>query len=126
MKKLNHTIEKYNLTGNPEIIAVDFDSTLSLGGAFPGVGEPNEPLFAILRKMQEQGSKIILWTCRGDESLKAAVEFMKANNLPPDAVNENILHLRGLGEAKVYADIYIDDRACLPESFIKQFSAEAG
>ena len=45
------------------IIAVDFDGTLC-EDCFPETGKANEPLIHYLKKMQAEGSKVILWTCR--------------------------------------------------------------
>ena len=46
------------------IIAVDFDGTITYKNAYPNVGEINPRAIEVLRKLQDQGHKLCLWTCR--------------------------------------------------------------
>ena len=64
-----------DMAGN-KIYAVDFDGTLSQGVPFPEIGEANEPLFDMLIREKEKGSRIILFTCRTGKQLKEAVNIM--------------------------------------------------
>ena len=102
-----------DMAGN-KIYAVDFDGTLSLGVPFPEVGEPNEPLFEMLiKEKEENGARIILYTCRTKADLKAAVAFCNSRGLHFDAVNENLPELiaqYGGDTRKINADYYIDDK----------------
>lgn len=97
-----------------KIYAVDFDGTLNLAEDYPKLGEPNRELIAYLRGRQQDGDKVILWTCREGSLLKSAVKFCKSYGLEFDAVNDN---LRENAEhfqnncRKVFADYYIDDRS---------------
>ena len=55
-----------------KIIAVDFDGTLCMNqGAvnWPYLGQPNKELVETLKKLQEEGHALILWTCREGELL---------------------------------------------------------
>lgn len=95
------------------IIAVDFDGTLCQN-AWPGIGAPNLELIEYLKLEKLKGSSLILWTCRADEELKEAVEFCAKYGLEFDAVNENlpeIVELFGRDTRKIFANLYIDDRA---------------
>ena len=95
------------------IYAVDFDGTLC-ESAYPGIGAPNMFLIEHLKKRRSQGNKIILWTCRCGEHLKAAVDWCRDLGLEFDAVNENIpehLQMYDSESRKVFADVYIDDKA---------------
>ena len=56
------------------IIAVDFDGTL-VEDKYPEIGAPNGLIFEYLHQLRHQGHKLILWTCRGDADLAAAVDF---------------------------------------------------
>jgi len=102
------------------IIAVDFDDTLCYNG-FPDIskGFPNGHLILKLRKLQERGADIILFTCRKDKSLEEAVDFCTKNDLRFDAVNSNTPEMisKGFDSVKPYADIYIDDRSIDPIVF---------
>lgn len=110
------------------IIAVDFDGTL-VANKYPDIGEPlqgftyNQTLINELKSLKTRGHKLILWTCRSGLLLKEAVSFCKEQGLEFDAINDNleedkkfwedsIKWSRDNGKArKVYADIYLDDRA---------------
>lgn len=103
-----------------EFVAVDFDGTLCTE-AFPEIGKPKRLVIAYVKRLAAAGSKIILHTCRENGTrplLDEAVAFCKAQEIPLFAVNENpgnhyperfgLLHSDG---RKVYADLYIDDKA---------------
>lgn len=94
------------------VIAVDFDGTIIEHGCFPGVGPALPYAFEVLKYLQNTGNKLILWTCRGGESLKVAVEYCKQNGLYFDAINENINPGQYVDLSnKIVANIYIDDAA---------------
>lgn len=97
----------------PSILAVDFDGTL-VENEFPGIGQPDHVIAEAVRAYQKIGWKIILWTCRTDEMLQAAVDFC-ANVLDIrfDAVNDNLPEVKqyfGGNTRKVFANLYWDDR----------------
>lgn len=108
-----------------EFVAVDFDGTLCTD-AFPEVGEPKTLVIDYVKLLVASGSKIILHTCRENGTrklLNEAVAFCKEQEIPLFAVNENpaneyparfgISHSDG---RKVYADLYIDDKAMHPDA----------
>ncbi len=105
---------------NNLIYAVDFDGTLSLGAAWPEIGEPNLLLFDFLKKEKEAGARLILWSCRKGKELDTAVNYCKYHGLTFDTVNENLPELieaYGGDTRKINADVYIDDRARKPFEF---------
>ena len=96
----------------PKIIAVDFDGTL-VEDRYPEIGEIRLAMWKSIMQAKEDGCKIILWTCRTDEYLTAAVEFCERHGLLFDAVNDNLPETKatyGGNTRKVFADLYIDDR----------------
>ena len=98
---------------NRKIIAVDFDGTI-VTNKFPDIGEPIWSTYNALLSEQWEGARLILWTCRRDEQLTAAVNWCKALDLEFEAVNENlpeIIDAFGGDTRKIYADEYWDDRA---------------
>ena len=98
---------------HPNIIAVDFDGCL-VTNRFPEVGEPIPGTIAALKREQANGTKVILWTCRRDEQLTAAVDFCAMQGIRLDAVNRNIpeiVEAFGGDTIKVFANEYWDDRA---------------
>lgn len=98
------------------IYAVDFDGTLC-ENAWPDIGKPNYMLIRMLNRLREKGDKIILWTCRAGDKLTDAVEWCKSQGLEFDAINENlpeIIEEFGCDSRKIFANVYIDDRASNP------------
>lgn len=97
----------------PKIVAVDFDGTLVMD-EYPEIGLPYNDLFDFCKKLRRLGVKIILWTCRSGEQLEEAVDFCELLGLKFDAVNQNIPEVQeryGGDTRKVFADVYIDDKA---------------
>lgn len=95
-----------------KIIAVDFDGTLC-ENKWPEIGEANEGLIQYLKKRQEEGDKLILWTNRVDDKLDAAVAWSAEHGIIFDAVNDNlpeIVESFGTNCRKIFANEYIDDR----------------
>ena len=95
------------------IIAVDFDGTMEDGG-WPGIGQPRIKVIEKLKEEQANGSKLILWTCRGGEYLDDAVEWARNLGIEFDAVNDNIpeiIELFGGSSRKINATEYWDDKA---------------
>ena len=102
-----------------KIIAVDFDGTLC-ENKWPEIGDPNLPLIEYLKKQQNLGNKVILWTCRTNELLRKAELWCAAFGLRFDAVNENLLGVvakMGGDSRKIFAHEYIDDRAVSLDEF---------
>ncbi len=104
------------------VIAVDFDGTL-VCDEFPSIGEKREETFLAVTKAVLLGHKIILWTCRTGELLDEAVAYCAENGLVFDAINDNLPEHKeewGNNCRKVYADVYLDDKAA-HESVFPQF-----
>ena len=104
--------ELMDLNHQYKYIAVDFDGTLCEEN-FPEIGKPNHAVLNFIIQQAQGGAKIILHTCRENESerqyLDEAVEWCKKHKIPIAAINEN--PFIPFGKRKPYADIYIDDRA---------------
>jgi hypothetical protein len=61
-----------------------------------------------------------LWTCREGDWLKEAVIACNEHGIQFDAINENIPELKFtyLGQHKIIADIYLDDKALLVKDVV--------
>jgi hypothetical protein len=97
-----------------KIIAVDFDGTLC-ENKWPEIGEPNMEMIEYLRTQQSLGAKVILWTCRDGGELADALIWCMEHGLSFDTVNRNlpeIVEKFGRDCRKIFADVYIDDKAC--------------
>ena len=114
------------------VIAVDFDGTLC-EYAFPKIGEQklhHKELLDLLVAMRQNGHKLILWTCRGDNEeypcLSEAIEWCKNQGLEFDAINENIIGTKKLSgpSPKVVADFYIDDKALVFDKIVNTKTIE--
>lgn len=104
------------------IIAIDFDGTIA-AHEFPQIGAEVPGAFEWMKKFQEAGCKLILWTMRCDESetsldgngiekgvLTQAVEFCRKRGIEFFGVNENPQQ-DWSASPKAYAHVYIDDAA---------------
>ena len=95
-------------------IAIDFDGTLVVD-EFPNIGKLKQATIELIKNKEAmlkaigKTVRLILWTCRSDKALIAAVAFCKENNIGIYAVNENPDYQTG--SDKIYADEYWDDRA---------------
>ena len=97
-----------------EIIAVDFDGTL-FTDEYPNIGQPIWKTINWCKRQKEIGNILILWTCRENNDLAEAVEICKSVGLFFDYVNsntyENLKKYKLKDNRKIYADIYLDDKA---------------
>lgn len=94
------------------IIAVDFDGTIA-DDAYPKVGRAKMFAFETLKRLQEDGHRLILWTYRHGKTLDEAVEFCRANGIEFYAVNSSYSGEDfdvNQASRKLNADLFIDDR----------------
>ncbi|MFG6686353.1 BT0820 family HAD-type phosphatase [Mariniflexile sp. HNIBRBA6329] len=93
------------------IIAVDFDGTI-VEDAYPQIGKPIIFAFETLKKLQERGHRLILWTYRNGSKLDDAVRFCEENGLHFYAVNKSFPEedFNNNMSRKIHADLFIDDR----------------
>ena len=102
------------------IIAVDFDGTLC-ENEWPGIGVPKWETIQALIAAQAAGARLILWTNRIGGRLREAVEWCRQRELEFDAINENLPETLAAFVTdcrKVYADIYLDDKAAQPSTVV--------
>ena len=92
-------------------IAVDFDGTL-VENRYPEIGKPILFAFETLKKLQQDGHQLILWTYRSGYKLEEAVAFCKSKGVTFYAVNKSYPEEEydGHMSRKILADIFIDDR----------------
>lgn len=92
-------------------IAIDFDGTI-VEDEYPGIGKPRLFAFDTLKKLQEKGHRLILWTYRNGKHLDDAVAFCEANGISFYAVNKSFPEesFDPKYSRKINADYFIDDR----------------
>jgi hydroxymethylpyrimidine pyrophosphatase-like HAD family hydrolase len=96
-----------------KIIAIDFDGTI-VDDQFPHVGEFKPFSLATMWDIKKHGGKIIIWTCRTGEQLEQAKQALMYAGVKYDALNQNLQETIDVypdNGRKIYADVYIDDRA---------------
>ena len=92
-------------------IAVDFDGTI-VEDKYPGIGKPRLFAFDTLKKLQDKGHRLILWTYRHGKALDEAVAFCKENGVTFYAVNKSFPEesFDDKYSRKINADVFVDDR----------------
>ena len=97
------------------VIAVDYDSTI-----FPYHTIDNtkdiEKVIDVLKIAKETGAYIAIFTCSAPDRHDEIREYCKTKGLSIDSINENPIHLPYGHYGKIYANIYLDDRAGLNEA----------
>lgn len=92
-------------------IAVDFDGTL-VENRYPEIGKPIMFAFETLKKLQQEGHQLILWTYRSGEKLEEAVNYCRKKGITFYAVNKSYpeeVYEEEISR-KILADLFIDDR----------------
>lgn len=96
------------------IIAVDFDDTIS---PWKFHGEVDcEMVMKVLREASIVGSYIVVFTaCRQDKHA-GILEYCVNHNIRIDSINKSPIDLPYGNDNKIYANIFIDDRAGLDQA----------
>lgn len=93
-------------------IAVDFDGTI-VEHKYPHIGKEIPFATATLRRLQEDGHKVVLWSVREGKLLDEAVEWCAQHGVNLYAANkefpEETIETRHYSR-KLKADVFIDDR----------------
>lgn len=94
-------------------IAVDFDGTI-VEHRYPHIGRELPFAIETLKKIKEEGHKLILWSVREGDLLDEAINFCKERGLEFYAVNrdypEETAEANRHFSRKLKADLFIDDR----------------
>ena len=96
-------------------ICIDFDGTI-VDHCFPEIGTEAPKAILWLKRLQDQGAKLILFTMRSDTSvggpmLSDAVSFLEDKGIKFYGINKNPDQDSWTKSPKAYADIYVDDAA---------------
>ena len=108
-----------------KIVAVDFDGTL-VHNKYPDIENPNMELIEFIKEHREEYIWI-LWTCRHDDDLVAAVSYMRdEHGIEFDYINENVPDaIEKFGDSrKLGANYYIDDKNISLEALKRQNEEE--
>ena len=93
------------------LIAVDFDGTI-VEDAYPNIGKAQIFAFETMKRLQNDGHRLILWTYRSGIKLKEAVDFCSKNGIEFYAINNSFPNeeYSTKESRKIGADLFIDDR----------------
>ncbi len=93
-----------------KLVCVDFDGTCVMH-EYPKIGEDVPNAVEVLKKLNENQVKIILWTIRSGEFLQDAVNWFIERDIELWAINKNPQQRFWSKSPKAYAPVYIDDAA---------------
>ena len=97
--------------GKP-ILAIDYDGTVRKAKRATSRGFTLMPHCAeTLKKLHDEGFRMILWTCRSHDMLEDVIIFLKKHDILQyfECINENVKDILWWNTRKIYADCYIDD-----------------
>ena len=92
------------------VFAFDFDGVIAQYKGFVSTehtGTPIQEVVKAIRKLKENGHKILIHSTRGDDLLR---NYCTEHDIPFDFINKNP-NLEGENPGKPIAYVYIDDRA---------------
>ena len=95
---------------NNKVVCVDFDGTCVMH-EYPKIGADVPNAINVLKRLNENQVKIILWTIRSGEYLQEAANWFIERDIEIWAVNKNPQQRFWSQSPKAYASVYIDDAA---------------
>lgn len=98
------------------ILAIDFDGTI-VDDRYPQIGNLRKDAAETIQQLHADGHYIIIWSCRTDRKKYEMMDYLVQNDIPYHQINksnpDNVAKY-GIDTRKVYADVYIDDKAITP------------
>ena len=91
------------------VLAIDYDGTCVTNVDPPEIGE-SIGAAPWLRMFVVAGARLVLWTCRDGEGLKAAIEWFRDNDIPLWSIQANPEQGTWSISPKLHAHLFIDDR----------------
>lgn len=99
---------------NSLVIAYDYDNTVY---DYHKKGETYEDVIGLLRECKKFGSHLVVFTANDEDKYSPIIEYLKANKIPFDAINESPSFVPVQSSKKIYFNILLDDRAGLSSSY---------
>lgn len=96
------------------IIAVDFDDTIRNWKL--NNNEIYEKVLDLLRKCKETGAYIVVFTACNEDRYPEILKYCSSHGIEIDKINQNPIELPYGNQNKIYANIFLDDRAGLEEA----------
>lgn len=112
----------YQVRGTDEMtlkykhIAIDWDGTIVEDGAYPDAGIFKPHVVKVLKRIWDECGEIVIWTCRnGDEQIATIEKKLASVGIFDYKINQPFDHFTNIyggdNARKIFADVYIDDRA---------------
>jgi len=95
------------------IIGIDFDDTIS---PWRMNDFDFDSVIKILKVAKETGAYLVIFTACNEERYPEIISYCQSKGLEIDRINETPIELQYGNKSKIYANIFIDDRAGLLES----------
>lgn len=92
-----------------KIFAIDFDGTC-VTHEYPSIGKDIGAI-PVLKRIIQEGGKLILWTMRSDSKLAEAIAWFHNNEIQLYGCQVNPTQHLWTSSRKAYAHVYIDDAA---------------
>lgn len=93
------------------VVAFDFDDTVY---DFHKKGRVYKNIIQLLKDLKSINCYLICWT--GSEDMEFVKDYLNDNNIPFDSINTHPPFYKS-GSKKVYANVYLDDRAGLRQVY---------
>lgn len=109
LERLEHEWDQYGKI----IIACDYDDTISpwkLKGFDP------TRVISVLKIAKETGAYIVIFTACKEDRYQEIIDYCKSKGIEVDSINQTPIDLPYGNNSKIYANIFIDDRAGLNEA----------
>lgn len=109
LKRLEEEWEQYGKI----IIACDYDDTIS---PWKMKGFDPKRVIEVLKVAKQTGAFIVIFTSCNEERYQEITDYCKSHGLEIDAINETPIDLPYGKNKKIYANVFIDDRAGINEA----------
>ena len=106
----NRILEEYKIYGSL-VVAFDFDDTVY---DFHKKGRIYTDVIKLIRRLKTLNCYLICWT--GQEDLTFISNYLITHKIPFDSINEHPPFYKS-NSKKVYANVYLDDRAGLHQVY---------
>ena len=98
------------------VIAVDFDDTVSPWKLNSVEDIEKSGIFELLRNAKYTGAYLVAFTACKEDRFDEIRGFFRSKGLELDSINQNPIELPYGNHSKIYANIFLDDRAGLNEA----------
>ena len=112
---INRLTEEWRQHGNI-VIGVDFDDTISPWKL--ANQEECDKVIHTLKEAKNVGAHIVVFTACKEDRYEQILAYCKKKDLRVDAINKNPIDLPYGNTTKIYANIFLDDRAGLESALV--------